>query len=47
MFSTQDYGEGFVTLLGEFNSLEEITIRPRLFDKDEVVSFEVYYIGDE
>jgi len=47
MFALQDLGEGHVTLLGEFNNWEDIKICPRDFDKDVVVEFEVYYLGEE
>lgn len=40
-------GEEYSELLGEFNSLEEIKIRPRDFDKDVWVEFEEYFIGGE
>lgn len=40
-------GEEYSYLLGEFNSLEEIKIRPYDFDKDTWIEFEEYFIGGE
>ena len=40
-------GEECSELLGEFNSLEEIKIRPRDFDKDVWIELEEYWIGEE
>lgn len=47
LFATDDFGNGFVTLLGEFNSIEEISIQASDFAKDVVLSFEEYWIGGE
>jgi len=47
LFATDDFGNGFVTLLGEFNSIEEINIQAGDFAKDVVLSFEEYHIGGE
>lgn len=37
----------FVSLLGEFNSLEEIIINPADYSKDTRLEFEEYWIGEE
>ena len=47
MFAVEENGTGHVTLLGEFNSIEEIKIKPTDFDKDIQVEFEEYFIGGE
>lgn len=47
MFATDDYGNGFVTLLGEFNNYEEIRINTACFSQDVVIEFEEYFIGEE
>lgn len=40
-------GEEYSDFLGEFNSLEEIKIRPHDFDKDIWIEFEEYFIGGD
>ena len=47
MFAIEELGKGHVTLLGEFKNWEDIKIVPRDFDKDIVVEFEVYFLGEE
>ena len=37
----------FVSFLGEFNSIEDIKIRPSDFSNDVILEFEEYWIGDE
>jgi hypothetical protein len=47
MFAIDDYGNGYVTLLGEFNNYEEIRINTGSFAKDVVIEFEEYFIGGD
>lgn len=47
LFAIEEHGQGNVALLGEFNNLEDITIRIADFDKDIVLEFEEYYLGGE
>jgi hypothetical protein len=47
VFAIEEEGNGYVTLLGEFNTLEEIIIRPADFSKDVQIEFEEYWIGQD
>lgn len=47
MFAIDDYGNGFVSLLGEFNDYEDIRIHTGDFSKDVVIEFEEYHLGGE
>jgi hypothetical protein len=47
MFAIQDYGNGFVSLLGEFDNYEDIKISCGDFEKDVVIEFEEYYLGGD
>lgn len=47
MFAIDDYGNGYVTLLGEFNNFEDIRINTGSFAKDVVIEFEEYFIGGD
>jgi hypothetical protein len=47
MFAIDTNQDDFVSLLGEFNSLEEITINPSDFSNGIRLEFEEYFIGDE
>lgn len=42
LYAIDDYGNGYVTKLGEFDSLEEIQIKPSMFKSDVVIEFEKY-----
>lgn len=47
LFAIDDYGNGYVTLLGEFDNLEDIRIQTGDFAKDVVLEIEEYWIGKE
>ena len=47
VFAISDYGNGFVSLLGEFDNYEDISIQAGDFNKDVVLEFEEYWIGEE
>lgn len=47
MFAIDTSQDDFVSLLGEFNSIEDITINPADYSKDVRLEFEEYYIGGE
>lgn len=47
MFAIDDYGNGYVSLLGEFENYEEIRINTGSFSDDVVIEFEEYFIGGE
>ena len=40
VYTTTDNGDGFVSKIGEYDTVEEIEIRIGTFDKDVVISFE-------
>ena len=44
VYATTKNGQGYVTSLGEYDSVEEVTIHCGAFDKDVVITFEE---GDE
>lgn len=46
-YAIDDYGNGYVTLLGEFNSIEEISINTGCFAKDVIIELEEYWIGGD
>ena len=47
VFAIEDNGNGFVTQLGEFRSLDDFKIRPADFDKDILIEFEEYFLNEE
>jgi len=47
MFAIDTSQDDFVSLLGEFNSIEEIIINPADYSRDVRLEFEEYYIGGE
>ncbi len=47
VYAIDDYGNGYVSLLGEFDNYEDIKINTGSFSKDVVVEFEEYYLGKE
>lgn len=47
VFAIDDYGNGFVTLLGEFKDYEDIRIQTGAFSKDTVIELEEYWIGED
>lgn len=47
MFAIDTSQDDFVSLLGEFNSLEEIIINPADYSKDVRLEFEEYWLGDD
>ena len=47
VFAVEDNGEGLVTSLGEFKTLDELKIRPADFANDILIEFEEYWIGGE
>ena len=47
LFAIDTSQDDFVSLLGEFNSLEEIIINPGDFSKDIRLELEEYWIGGE
>lgn len=47
MFAIDTSQDDYVSLLGEFNSIEEIIINPADYSKGIRLEFEEYYIGGE
>ena len=47
VFAVEEDGHGFVTQLGEFNSIEELKIRPQDFKKGVIIEFEEYWIEED
>jgi len=45
LFAIDDYGKGYITTIGYFDTLEEIQIKPSMYAEDVVIEFESY--GDE
>lgn len=42
VFAIEEYGKGFVTQLGDFETLEEVRILPHIFKEGVVIEFEEY-----
>lgn len=47
MFAVDKSQDDFVSLLGEFDTLEEIIINPTDYSKDVRIEFEEYWLGGE
>jgi hypothetical protein len=47
MFAIDMSQDDYVSLLGEFNSIEDIIINPSDYSKNTRIEFEEYYIGGD